>query len=289
MDTISFKTASATVIGARHRRAERNGQDAACVRVEDGIAVAVVCDGCSSGAGSEVGARLGARWFAEAMVSALRTGDVRDRAVWDTARATVVKQLELLVTRGDQLVTGGDGIQLVKVDDVSPRSADGDGIQLVKVTDPSPRTHVAMIDAQLVRELTLFTIVATAITRDGAAVFAIGDGAYAVDGRVRVLGPFPDNEPPYIAYDLLGAPSTAHFATFDRPTRVLIATDGIDDLGCDVSIFGASAITAHPDALRRRLVQLARNDERIDWDERRVIRTPARLQDDLAIAIVEVL
>ncbi len=242
MNTNSFRTAAAAVIGARHRRAERNGQDAVCVLVEGDVAVAVVCDGCSSGAASEVGARLGARWFAEL---ALELADVRDRAPWEAARAALVTQLEQLV------------------------SANG------------------VIDAQLVRELALFTIVAAKITPAGAAVFALGDGAYAIDGKTRVLGPFPDNEPPYIAYDLLGAPAPAHFEAFDRPRRIAIATDGIEDLDGDFGLFGA--VTAHPDALRRKLVQLARNEELIAWDERRVIRTPARLQDDLAIAIIETL
>lgn len=245
MDTISFKTAAAAVSGARHRRAERNGQDAVCVLVDGGAAVAVVCDGCSSGAGSEVGARLGARWFAQLVIDGLRTGSVMERGLWDHARGQLVERLQPLV--------GG-----------------------------------TVIDAERVREVALFTVVAAAVTRDGAAVFAIGDGAYAVDGTLRVLGPFPDNEPPYLAYDLLGTPGDATFETFARARRIVVATDGIDDLGCDIGLFGGPALLAHPDALRRTLVTLARGGERIDWDERRVIRTPARLQDDLAVAIVEV-
>src|SRR5689334_9270655 len=55
MDTIA-----ASVIGARHLRIARNGQDAAAAASGPGWAVAAVCDGCSAGAYSEVGARLGA-------------------------------------------------------------------------------------------------------------------------------------------------------------------------------------------------------------------------------------
>jgi hypothetical protein len=42
----------------------------------------------------------------------------------------------------------------------------------------------------------------------------------------------------------------------------------------------------HADALRRRLAILARPAERIDWAERRVVRAPAMLQDDCAIAML---
>ena len=44
--------------------------------------------------------------------------------------------------------------------------------------------------------------------------------------------------------------------------------------------------SANPDALRRRLAVLARTDEKIDWEARRVLRTPARVQDDCAIGVL---
>ena len=45
-----------------------------------------------------------------------------------------------------------------------------------------------------------------------------------------------------------------------------------------------AASLAHADALRRRLTLLARSGEQIDWAARRVVRTPAALQDDGAVA-----
>ncbi len=141
-----------------------------------------------------------------------------------------------------------------------------------------------IVDANAVHEHLLFTIVAAAITDQGAAVWALGDGAYQFADQARVLGPFANNEPPYLAYDLLGIPVEATFEVVEAD-RIAVATDGIEDLGGDFSRF-AARIT-HPDALRRTLVQLARAEERIDWLEQRVVRTPAALQDDLAIAIVE--
>ncbi|HET9991791.1 MAG TPA: protein phosphatase 2C domain-containing protein [Kofleriaceae bacterium] len=249
MDTNSnVAAAAASVIGARHQRAGRNGQDAAATFVSDGVAVAVVCDGCSSGASSEVGARLGARWFAERLGHALVAGaSVAECATWEASRRDVATRLRTIAE------------------------------------DSSSR----YVDAQAVHELLLFTIVAVAVTPDGAAVWALGDGAYGCDGLVRVLGPFADNAPPYVAYDLLGTPADAHFEVLPATARrIVIATDGAADLDYDLAPFGAVS-TANPDALRRRLSVLARGDDRIAWGEGRVHRTPAVLQDDCAIAIVE--
>jgi hypothetical protein len=247
MDTnTNLRVAAASVIGARHQRACRNGQDAVFARCDGRSAVAVVCDGCSSGTSSEVGARLGSRWFAEAVAEQLATGAaVAERTTYEAARRTVVERLSSL--------------------------SEAKGV----------------VDAAAVHELLLFTIVAVAVTPDGAAVWALGDGAYGCDGNVRVLGPFADNAPPYLAYDLLGDPREASFEALPATARrIVIATDGVEAFDYDLAVFGAVS-TANPDALRRRLMLFARADERVAWGEGRVVRTPAVLQDDCAIAIVE--
>jgi len=63
--------------------------------------------------------------------------------------------------------------------------------------------------ATAIRDHFLFTIVAAAARGDDVCVWAIGDGAYASGDQVRVLGPFADNQPPYLAYDLLDMPQPA--------------------------------------------------------------------------------
>jgi hypothetical protein len=135
------------------------------------------------------------------------------------------------------------------------------------------------------RDYFLFTIVAATLVRDEAIVWAVGDGAYALDGRTTALGPFADNQPPYIAYDLLGEAPVAHVAAA-RATSIVVATDGADAI--DLERFAAPRFVAHPDALRRQLALLARADETVDWDARRVVRVPALLQDDCAIGLLRV-
>lgn len=252
MDTLVARLVIASVTGARHHRLPRNGQDAASSSASDDVAVVVVCDGCSSGASSEVGARLGTTLFARSLVAQLRTGaHVADAQTWAAVRGDVVRALTELLERM-----------------------------------PGDRERV-------IRDLLLFTIVAAAVTREGAAVWALGDGAYWFGneaypgGATSVLGPFADNAPPYLAYDLLGEPHEAHFDVAPGSCdSIVVATDGVLDLDTGLERFAADRYLEHPDALRRELALLARPIERIDWDERRVVRTPAVLQDDCAIGVL---
>ncbi len=242
MDTIS--TASAAVTGARHLRSARNGQDAAATWVGESTAGVVVCDGCSAGASSEVGARLGAQLVIAAVRDALIAGTQPAR-LWHSVR-------EQLVTTFAQLIEAMPGER-----------------------------------EQIVHDHFLFTIVAAAWSRDAneVAVWALGDGGYSLGARTCVLGPFADNQPPYLGYDLLGAPQRAHLEVSDASCgSVIVATDGATEVGLDA--FTTPRFLAHPDALRRQLALLARTSERVDWAERRIVRQPAPLQDDGAVAIL---
>jgi len=236
---MNTKAIGATVTGARHARLGRNGQDGVAAWALGDAGCVVVCDGCGSGASSEVGARLGAQLFARAL--AARVGD--GLAAFEAARAEVVRAIAELVERmpGDRLVA--------------------------------------------LRDYFLFTVVAATLVRDEAIVWAVGDGAYALDGRTTSIGPFADNQPPYVAYDLLGDAPVAHVAT-GRATSIVIATDGAESV--DLECFDAPRFVAHPDALRRQLAVLARTAETVDWDGRRVVRVPALLQDDCAIGLLRV-
>jgi hypothetical protein len=142
-------------------------------------------------------------------------------------------------------------------------------------------------DPRVLEDCCLFTLVIGAVDREHAAVWALGDGAYALGAATRVVGPFADNRPPYLAYDLLGERAEPAFEVVPASsiTSLVIATDGVLDLAPDdLSRFARSA--AHPDALRRELALLARTDEQIDWHAQRITRTPARLQDDCAIGAI---
>ena len=273
MDTI--RVSAACVTGARHLRAARNGQDAAAAWLGDDAAAVVVCDGCGSGGSSEVGARLGARLFTRAVASRLVELDLE--AAFAAARADVAQVLDRVLE------------QMIDAD----RQCDASTwprCDAPKRSDDAPKRGTrygarAASDERfaIVREHFLFTIVAAAARGTEAAVWVLGDGAYALDGIVTQLGPFADNQPPYLAYDLIGAPAPAHFVR-TAARAIVIATDGGEDL--DLPRFASERFATHPDALRRELSVLARAGERIDWDARRVVRTPAVLQDDCAVGVV---
>ncbi len=93
-----FQIASGSVMGTHHALAGRNNQDSACCLRWEGGLVAVVCDGCSGGSRSEVGACLGARLVCQAV---RRHADDRD---WDAISDEVLGELRQLgAALGDDL------------------------------------------------------------------------------------------------------------------------------------------------------------------------------------------
>jgi hypothetical protein len=69
-----FAVAVGSVAGREHLRLGRNNQDGAAVRLEPARIVAAVCDGCSAGRASEVGARMAAGFAVGALARLLDEG-----------------------------------------------------------------------------------------------------------------------------------------------------------------------------------------------------------------------
>lgn len=238
----SIEIAAGSVIGAEHRRTDRPNQDAAVWRRGNGVIAAVVADGCGSGRHSEVGARVGAALWAEALC---RRGADLERARRDT-----VAQLRILAT-----AMGGDLVEVV-------------------------------------REHFLFTLVGCAIAGGQVVVHAIGDGLYAIDGEVASLGPFPDNQPPYLGYDLIGDGAGEIAVCAARPVAglrsIALATDGA--AGLDVAAMAVDPrSTGNRDAIRRRLALINREVIEPDWEARRLRRSRGPLADDTTVLIIRLL
>lgn len=68
----AFELAGGSVVGRDHRVVPKNNQDAWYILTRGDVTVAAVCDGCGSGAHSEVGAAIGARVICQATINALQ-------------------------------------------------------------------------------------------------------------------------------------------------------------------------------------------------------------------------
>lgn len=127
-----------------------------------------------------------------------------------------------------------------------------------------------------VTEHLLFTIAGAVITDKEVVVFHAGDGLFAINDAVRILGPYPDNAPPYLAHALLfgSAPdfTIAHRGPVENVQSILVATDGAAPLVLSGELTGLTRVSRNPDAIRRRLFLLTRPGS-------------ARLDDDTTIAM----
>jgi hypothetical protein len=240
--------AAGTVTGREHVASGRNNQDAYCVRILPEATLAVVCDGCSSGRHSEVGAQLGARLVVEALGRRLAVVGAGDPArLVEEARRDVVAELR--------------------------RVAEAMGGCL----------------ADVVAEYLLFTVVGAIVTPSVTAVFALGDGVVAVNGRCEVLSA-PENSPPYLGYALLTDDDGAFRFRVLRtlPTAqldlLLLGTDGAAAL--PFATLQDDRHFRNPASLARHLRLANREVSRIDWEARRVLREHGRLADDTTVVIV---
>lgn len=267
----TFELAGGSIVGTDHRAVPKNNQDAWQIQWGRDITevVAVVCDGCGSGVHSEVGAQLGARLLCTSILQEITAHG--DRFYWERVERDVLSAIHTLAIQ-----MGGNYRRVIE-------------------------------------EYFLFSVVGVVLTGRNAHFFALGDGLMIVNGAVNAagwhmgLGPWPDNAPPYLAYQLLGGrgfdfmPHEMHLAGRTVPTAdvdtFLIGCDGAGDPGllqvCErgatypgmsreigpISQFWTDdAIFRNPDALRRRLKMIAR-----DWP----IRDPQHglLADDTTIIV----
>ncbi len=257
-----FEVAGGSVIGQFHRDIGKNNQDALQVIWMDETLIAVVCDGCSSGMHSEVGATLGAKLVAESLAQSLLRDQEPD---WRWVHESVLGEIEALIA--------AMGIEPVQ----------------------------ALLDHFL------FTIIGVVITPQGATLFTLGDGVFCINGEITIIGPYPDNAPPYLAYELvepelMGTQMQIHpLVPLHEMESILIGTDGVADLIAveDHHLPGRSECVgplrqfweedryfANPEAIHRRLNLINREMVRADWEAQRLIREKGLLPDDTSLIVI---
>jgi len=161
--------------------------------------------------------------------------------------------------------------------------------------------------AAAVADYLLFTIIGAVITEDVVRCFSSGDGLIVVDGAPTVIGPFPDNAPPYLAYALFEEQGEKYQFELTEPvaasgvSSILIGTDGAADLlrieHRDVPGGGGKVgplsrfwtddrFFDEPDSLEGHLAALARDVERADWEKRALETDPGLLLDDTTVVVL---
>ena len=268
-----FEIAFGSVSGSDHRRSDKNNQDAICCRESEGSIVAVICDGCSEGKYSEIGARLGANILVQHIHHHFPYCGSDPWCFYDaleSSRIHTIAQLRVLIHA------------------------------------MSPEKELA----QLIIDYFLFTVIGVYINDRVTTVFSIGDGVHILNDVVTELGPFPNNEPPYLAYgglikssekDLVFDLRQQVFRRTDEINSILIGTDGVSNLikSSDSKIPGKNELVGdinqfwtddryfiNKDMVRRKLSLVNREIVTPVWDEHFLSREKGLLPDDTSLVVI---
>jgi hypothetical protein len=262
-----LELAAASIIGRKHLQTYQNNQDAYYSISNDSATIAIVCDGCSSGQHSEVGAKLGARLIAEAIAHYLPSNSTSiDTAFWEQVTPEVVKQLQQIA----EMLAGVDSLPLI------------------------------------VNDYFLFTIVGAIITPLETVIFSVGDGVIALNNELKIIGEKYHNQPPYLAYHLCGHPEWAAIEIeYQLPTEtvesILIGTDGVKDLigaahkllpgktetvGSIAQFWQQDRYFKNPDMIRRRLCLMNQNINSPNWKKQQIDKQVGLLPDDTTLIVM---
>lgn len=251
-----------TIIGRKHVLDRMNNQDSVSVFRSERCIVVAVADGCSSGAHSEVGAKMATRCLVNTIGRDIDE-DPLNEYIWPdgvdgAARKSVITLLESV----ESLHTAINGYWC-------------------RFGSPN-----------VVNDYMLFTIMVAAITPLQTFVFSVGDGCFGVDlveggPSVTILDSGPGNAPNYLGYRLLPKNHPANdpkkltpvIHLFERTENIkslFIGTDGCADMETERT--SPKDFLTDPRYIRNR-----------SWLQRRLVvlgETERLLKDDTTVAII---
>lgn len=162
----TFEVASGTVIGKLHTASGRNNQDSFSTIHTDDFLIGVVSDGCGSEPDSEVGSKLGCQMLAE----------------------IISRRMDLFQN---------SGLKITEI--LTPKFWDNAEEELC-----SRLKHLSgMLGKNAVANFFLFTLVGFVMAKTESLFFSLGDGIIIINGEITIIGPFPENAPPYLGYNIL--------------------------------------------------------------------------------------
>ncbi len=212
-----FEVTGGSVMGANHFQplVLHNCQDAYHYAITPDVLVAIVCDGCTSGtpdnhhSHTEFGAMLASRMFV----------------------CELEKQFGSRARSGQFPTTPEDASRLLE------RAR-----QNVLASLRSLIASMCCVEAgeslnALLTNFCMFTVVGAVIGKDYTHAFNVGDGTMIINGTPIAIGPFPENKPPYIAYELTGSsldPAQLRFTVqATLPTQelqsIILGSDAVAD------------------------------------------------------------
>ncbi|MGK3965021.1 protein phosphatase 2C domain-containing protein [Sorangium sp. So ce1667] len=263
-----FEIAGGTVTGTDHLAVGRPNQDAYAFRAEGGCLAAVVCDGCGSGARSEVGAALGARLVTEQVLGALRRGgDIESPETWEEVRLGVLAPLRAMAgAMGGRLAEVVStyflftAVGLAISGDTACAFSLGDGVialgdELLRLgpfaRNEPPYLAYGLLDRPPGGEAPRFTV------HRAFPSIALRTALLGTDGALDLLESASQRLPG-------GGGEVGPLSTFWEDDRYF----------------------RNPDAVRRRLVLINRSVARPVWKEERMEREGGLLRDDTTLVIV---
>lgn len=280
-----FEVTNGTTIGKEHRWDVRNNQDGSCCYISDEMLIAVVCDGCSESQHSEVGAQIGARLLVNAIFQTINTffQNPKFPVKFPIRNSSEIQSSSFWWILKENV--------LENIKNISEKIENNAG--------------------QTIKDFFVFTIVGALLFREQAVFFSFGDGIIAVNGEIQKIGPFEDNEPPYIAYGLVkNSFATKHSDLMQfqihkslpvgEVQSFLIGTDGVTDLieSAGKKMPGKNELVGplsqfwekddyfkNPDSVRRKLSLVNREIVKINQTEVSLERETGHLKDDTTIIV----
>lgn len=265
---IQWEIAAGSVTGREHLRTGKNNQDAWHWQTVGDTTIAVVCDGCSSGAHSEVGATLGVRLITHAIAQTLQEYEIEQPEFWSGVQQGALQQLSKLV---------------FMLDDCS---------------------HQVIHDYLLFTIVgAVITPTVTALFTVGDGVLILNGREVSVPSCPGNAPPYLAYgliEPSPMPFEQLQF-QIHHCLSTDEMRSLLIATDGVKDLlaVADQSLPGKREPVGqieqfwqndryfqNPDQLRRRLSLINREVVQPDWEQQQLNRFGGLLPDDTTLIVI---
>ncbi|MGK7932824.1 MAG: protein phosphatase 2C domain-containing protein [Microcystaceae cyanobacterium] len=154
----------------------------------------------------------------------------------------------------------------------------------------------------IIHDYFLFTLIGVVITPQLTTIMALGDGIISVNEQLTVLPDFPNNAPPYLAYQLLDTITNFDFIIHEEISTqdvnsILIGTDGVKDLfnleNLDLKVtniyqfYQNESYFKNPDLIRRHLFLMNREKIIPNWQTRKLNKEIGLLSDDTTLIVIK--